>query len=156
VLKIDILTIGRDKDAWVSDGCAHFEKLLSRWAEVRWTVLSSRVPAAALSPDEIRRRQSALLTEKLDKGFTIALADIGAKLDSPALAACLEKWQARCDGRIAFVIGGAHGLDRTLLDRADFVLSLSPMTFSHQLVRLILLEQMYRAFSILHGTDYHK
>lgn len=68
----------------------------------------------------------------------------------------IEKWQTSSKGTITFLIGGPYGLDPSILKRADIVLSLSKLTFSHQLVRLTLLEQLYRAFSILHGTDYHK
>jgi 23S rRNA (pseudouridine1915-N3)-methyltransferase len=131
--------VGKDKDAWITDGCAHFKKLLSRYAEVSWRVLSAEKSASGL-----------------DKGFHIALADKGTDPDSHGLARQLEKWQMRCGGCIEFIIGGAYGLDESVLDRADLVLSLSSLTFSHQLVRLVLLEQLYRAFSILHNTDYHK
>ncbi len=68
----------------------------------------------------------------------------------------LETLQIKSGGTVNFIIGGAYGLDDVILNKADHVLSLSSLTFSHQLVRLILLKQLYRAFTILHGTDYHK
>ena len=109
-----------------------------------------------MSASEVKKREAARILKALDKGFHIALADKSTGLDSHGLARQLEKWQTRCGGCIEFIIGGAYGLDESVLEQAELVLSLSPLTFSHQLVRLVLLEQLYRAFSILHNTDYHK
>jgi len=156
LIKIRLIAIGKDKDTWVSEGCAHYEKLLSRWAEVSWTVLASEKAAKSLNPTQIKKREAPRITEKLGKGLHIALADNGRSYDSGGFAAQLEAWQGRSNGVISFIVGGAFGLDATVIAASDHVLSLSPMTFSHQLVRLVLLEQLYRGFSVLHNTDYHK
>ncbi len=156
MLKVHLICVGKDKDAWITDGCAHFKKLLSRYAEVSWRILSAEKSGSGLSASEVKKREAVRILKALDKGFHIALADKGTDPDSRGLARQLENWQTRCGGCIEFIIGGAYGLDESVLDRADLVLSLSPLTFSHQLVRLVLLEQLYRAFSILHNTDYHK
>lgn len=140
----------------MTDGCAHFEKLLSAFADIQWTIIPSGVLPSSLSATEIKKREGERLGREFGKGIHIALADRGDLMDSPALARRLEKWQMQSAGIISFLIGGAYGLDDAILSRADFVLSLSPLTFSHQLVRLVLLEQLYRAFSILKGTAYHK
>ncbi len=156
MLKITIIAIGKDKDRWVSDGAAHFEKLLGRWCRIGWRVLNSPAKSASLSPDEIKRLEGELLLKEIGQRHTIALVDSGRTLDSREFAAMLEHLQVVAGGEICFVIGGPYGLDPAVLDRAHDRLSLSPLTFSHQLVRLVLLEQLYRGFSILHGTDYHK
>lgn len=156
MIKLRLIAVGKDKDSWVSDGCAHFEKLLSRFADCSWTILPSEKGAKGMPPAEIKKREAVRIAKELKKGLYIALADSGRKLDSVKFAKQLENWQGRSSGVISFIIGGAHGLDASIVNKSDFVLSLSPMTFSHQVVRLVLLEQLYRGFSILHNTDYHK
>jgi len=156
LLKIAVLAIGKDKDRWVTDGAAHFEKLLQRWCRLEWQVIPSPHHSTSLSPDEIKRNEARLIKKRLGTGLTVALADSGRSLDSRGFAGLLERFQTVSGGQVTFVIGGPYGLDQSILSAADDVLSLSPLTFSHQLVRLVLLEQLYRGFSILHGTDYHK
>ena len=156
LLNIRIIAIGKDKNEWLVGGCAHYEKLLTRWCRLSWKILASPKKAASLSPLEIRRLEARLIEKELERGTVIALVDTGDKLDSIAFAQWLEKLPATSPGPMTFVIGGPYGLDEAILKRADRCLSLSPLTFSHQLVRLVLLEQLYRGLSILHGTDYHK
>jgi 23S rRNA (pseudouridine1915-N3)-methyltransferase len=151
-----ILAVGKDKTDWLTRGCAHYEKLLKRWARVSWTYLPGARDAASLSPAEIKKTEAAAILRKLDRAFVVALADRGETMASETVAARLEQWQVRGGGRIDFVVGGAYGLDEAVYRRADFVWSLSPLTFSHQIVRLVLLEQLYRALSILHHHGYHK
>lgn len=156
MIRIRLIAVGKNKDTWVSDGCAHFEKLVSRWADCSWTILPSEKGAKNLTPAEIKKREAVRISKELKKGLTVALADSGLRLDSGEFAKQLEVWQGSSGGVISFIIGGAFGLDASILNGADHVLSLSPMTFSHQVVRLVLLEQLYRGFSILNNTDYHK
>jgi 23S rRNA (pseudouridine1915-N3)-methyltransferase len=156
VLKVTILAIGKDKDRWVTDGAAHYEKLLGRWCRLEWDVVPSPRDSAGKSPDEIKKDEAQRLLARVGDGFVVALADCGRSTDSRQFARLIEQWQISSVGRVTFVIGGPYGLDESVLRRAGVVLSLSPLTFSHQLVRLVLLEQLYRGFSILHGTDYHK
>ena len=155
MLKISIVAVGRDKDRWVTGGIAHFTKLLSRWASVTIESPTIKTPAS-LSPGEIMDREISVLESYIGSGTTIALSDRGEAYDSPEFARWLERLQSSSGGQVNFLIGGPYGLAQSILDRADYILSLSPLTFSHQLVRLVLLEQLYRGLSILHGTDYHK
>ena len=150
------MVVGKDKDGWVTDGINHYLKLLSRFAKTDLIVLPGLKSASSLSSSEIKSAELAQITKKLGKGMLVALTDAGKKMDSAAFARWLAKSQVIRHGEVTFVIGGAYGLDEQFLNSADFLLSLSPLTFSHQLVRLILLEQLYRGFSIIHGTDYHK
>ena len=156
MLKIQIVAVGKDKDHWVSDGCSHFEKMLSGFADIQWKIISSSTTSSSISASEIKKREGERLIKEFGKGINIALADRGELMDSPALAKKLERWQIQSKGMVSFFIGGAYGLDDTILNRSDLVLSLSSLTFSHQLIRLVLLEQLFRAFSILKGTAYHK
>lgn len=156
LLRIRIIAVGKNKNRWVDEGCAHFEKLLSRFADISWRIVLPPKEAPFLTPAEIRKKEGQLLQKEFAKGVHVALADKGRKTDTPAFAKTIETFQVTGRGTVNFIIGGPHGLDDAVLDKADYVLSLSSLTFSHQLVRLILLEQLYRAFSILHGTDYHK
>jgi len=156
LLNINIILIGKNKDTWVTEGCAHYEKLLSKYSKLKWTVIVPPKKLSYLSPDELKSKEGALILQKVVKGTIIALADSGKKYDSHRFASLLERLQISSGGTINLIIGGAFGLDKIVLDNADMIVSLSPLTFSHQLVRMVMLEQLYRAFSILHNTDYHK
>ena len=156
MLKIKIIAVGKDKDRWTSDGCDHYAKLLSRFASVQIKLLPTVKSSASLSPNEIRASEAERIEKEVSRGYRIALSDHGTTMDSIGFARVLEKLHTQSSGLITLLIGGAHGLDDRVIKRADMVLSLSEMTFSHQLIRLVLLEQLYRAFSIIHGTAYHK
>lgn len=156
MIKITIVAIGKDKDKWVADGSEHFVKLLSRYATIEFKFLANIKSSASLSPAEIKKQEAKELIKHLDKAYNIALSDAGQKFDSIKFASRWQKILQSSQSRINFIIGGPYGLDDEILNMADFKLSLSPMTFSHQLVRLVLLEQIYRAFSIINNTDYHK
>lgn len=155
MLRIRVVSIGKDKDRWVSDALAHFEKQLRRYARIEWINVAG-AKSANLSPDEQKREEADQLRKHVDGHFTIALSDRGQSVDSHAFAKLLESWQTRCRGDLTFVIGGPYGIADDLLSAADEVLSLSPLTFSHQLVRLVLAEQLFRGLDILHGGSYHK
>ena len=156
MIKLDIVSIGKDKDAWISEGVDHYLKLLSKYASITLKTLADVKASASLSPAELKRKQAVVLEKEIADGYVVALADRGRRYDSIQFSRLLEKLQTISGGRIVFVIGGAYGLDESLLNRADLVLSLSALTFSHQLVRLVLLEQLYRGFNLLSGGSYHK
>jgi 23S rRNA (pseudouridine1915-N3)-methyltransferase len=152
---IHIIAVGKDKDAWVNDGISHYTKLLGRWCDVEWTLV---VPKRTTQQDakSVRKLEADLALPKLSHRPIIALSDSGKSLDTISFSKQVSQWQVRGGGKMTFVIGGPYGLDQRVLETADTVVSLSPLTFSHQVVRLVLMEQVYRAFSILHHTDYHK
>lgn len=156
MIKIKVVAVGKDKDPWVTEGCEHLLTLLRKHANMHMALLPSPKGTASLPPGEIMAREASLIEPHLSRGLIVALIDTGKQFDSPSFAKQLERWQTTCDGQITFLIGGAYGLDQRLLTRAHHLLSLSPLTFSHQLVRVVLLEQLYRAFSILSGSPYHK
>ncbi|MBN1212933.1 MAG: 23S rRNA (pseudouridine(1915)-N(3))-methyltransferase RlmH [candidate division Zixibacteria bacterium] len=156
MVKIRVIASGRDKDKWLAEGVNHFLKLLGRYAAIEIKNLSSPRYPDSLSPVDIKKKEAARFEKEFKGGYFIALSDRGQKKDSLEFAGLLERVQVQNRGPINFLIGGPYGLDESILRKADLVLSLSELTFSHQLVRLVLLEQLYRGFSILHGSSYHK
>jgi 23S rRNA (pseudouridine1915-N3)-methyltransferase len=132
-------------------------ELLARYnARLRPALTVTEVPEARGTPAEAKRREAAALLAALpDAAFVVALDQAGEAPDSATLAARLERWLGL--GRpLCFVIGGAEGLDATVIARADFVLSLGALTWPHMLVRALLAEQLYRARSIASGHPYHR
>ena len=156
LLKIRIIALGKNKERWITAGVEHYLTLLSRFASVSIDIVPAPKTSSSLPPAQIRRKESALLAGKRSGGYCIALSEKGKQYDSLAFSQLIDKLQVTGGGKIEFLIGGAYGMDDQLLSEADDILSLSDLTFPHQLVRLILLEQIYRAFSILNNTSYHK
>lgn len=156
MVKIRVIASGRDKNKWLTEGVHHYLKLLGRYASIEIKNLPSPRAAASLSPAEIKKKEAARFEKEFKGGYFIALSDRGQKKDSHRFARLLEQIQTQNRGPITFLIGGPYGLDDSILKKTDLILSLSELTFSHQLVRLVLLEQLYRSFSILHGSSYHK
>jgi len=155
LLKVKIITVGQDKDNWVSESCQHFQKLLKKYCRLNIITITSLKLSNSLSPDEIKKKELKVIKNKLSNGLIIALSDKGKEFDSHSFAKQMEKWQTQ-NSTLQFIIGGAYGLDASFLKSTNTILSLSKLTFSHQLIRPILLEQLFRAFSIIHNTDYHK
>lgn len=156
MLKINIIAVGRQKDPWVEQGCDHYLKLLSRFAGVAVTIIPPARSSSSFTPREIKKQESLLITKRLPKGYLVGLSEKGQEHSSESFGKLLEKWHTISSGSVTFVIGGAFGLDKEFLTGCDYLLSLSEMTFPHQLARLVLLEQLYRGFTILNNTDYHK
>lgn len=156
MLKVQIVAFGKNKDDWVKEGIEHYLKLLGRFAQVSIRIIPNLNKSKNLSPGEIKKLEAVEILKTIDDHYLVALSDSGKSYDSIDFSKKIMSWQTSGNSSITFLIGGAYGLDKKILDRADFVLSLSPMTFSHQIVRMVLLEQLYRAFSILGGSDYHK
>jgi 23S rRNA (pseudouridine1915-N3)-methyltransferase len=148
---MQILAVGRLRDSPEA-------VLVSRYAtRIRPKLLITEIAdALGGSPAEIKRREStALLAALPPKAFAVTLDMAGDMPDSPAFAALLDRWLGL--GRpVCFLIGGAEGLDRNILDRADFVLSLGRLTWPHALARAMLAEQLYRARAIATGHPYHR
>lgn len=146
-----MLAIGKKHEAWVADGIARYEKRLRKPFDANWQLL----PHSAREGEAARAEESDRILAKVDSGaFLVLLDERGKNVDSPALAATLQG--AFDSGRhVAVVIGGAYGVDDRVRQRADFVWSLSKLVFPHQLVRLILAEQLYRAQEIAAGRPYH-
>ncbi|KAM9861964.1 23S rRNA (pseudouridine(1915)-N(3))-methyltransferase RlmH [Leucobacter sp. BZR 635] len=148
---IRVLAVGKKHESWVSDGIDRYEKRLRKPFDVSWQLL----PHSAREGDAARSEESERILQKVDRdAFLVLLDERGHNVDSPALA---TRMQAAFDGgkQIVIVIGGAYGVDDEVRARANFQWSLSKLVFPHQLVRLILAEQLYRAQEIAGGRPYH-
>ncbi|MDE2581193.1 MAG: 23S rRNA (pseudouridine(1915)-N(3))-methyltransferase RlmH [Rhodospirillales bacterium] len=147
---LHVIAIGRLRDG---PEAALFARYAGR---TRPRLLLSELSEARGAPAETKRRESAALLAALPAGaFVVALDPGGTAPDSMELAALLERWLGR-GGPVAFLIGGAEGLDGTVLARADYALSLGKLTWPHLLARAMLAEQLYRARSIATGHPYHR
>ena len=150
-----LTAVGRVKNAALRDACEDYENRTRRY--VKLEVLEVRDGGRTdRDADGARRKEADALLRAIPRGArVIALSRTGRSLSSVGLAERLGQWK-REDRDVAFVLGGAHGLDATVLDAAESQLSLSSMTLPHELARLTLLEQLYRACTILKGEPYHK
>lgn len=160
MMKTTIISVGKIKEAFYREAIAEYCKRLSAYCklEIR-EVADEKTPdhAAAELETQIKDKEGERILKLLDeKTYVCALAIDGKKYDSPSLAGHLEKLMVSGVSNITFVIGGSLGLSEQVLKRADEKLSFSDMTFPHQLMRVILLEQIYRCFKIQHHEPYHK
>ena len=150
-MSIKILAVGKKHESWVSDGIDRYEKRLRKPFDVSWQLL----PHSSRSGDEARHEESQRILQRVDRdAFVVLLDERGKNVDSPALAAELQG-AVGAGKQIVVIIGGAYGVGDDVRARANFVWSLSKLVFPHQLVRLILAEQLYRAQEIAGGRPYH-
>lgn len=159
-MRITILAVGKVRERYLTDGIAEYLKRLGRYATVQIVEVAEEQAPETLSAAEqaqVKAREGERLRKSLREGqYVIALDIAGKPLSSEALAAHLEALCTAGRGDIVFLIGGSLGLDDATLHRADLRLSFGPMTFPHQLIRLMLAEQVYRAFRIMKNAPYHK
>ena len=150
-MSVGILAVGKKHEPWVTDGIQRYEKRLRKPFDVSWQLL----PHSSREGDAARAEESERILSRVDRdAYLVLLDERGRNVDSPTLA---RRLQGAFDaGRaVTVVIGGAYGVDDRVRDRADFVWSLSQLVFPHQLVRLILAEQLYRAQEIAGNRPYH-
>jgi 23S rRNA (pseudouridine1915-N3)-methyltransferase len=157
---IHIISVGKLKERYLTQGIAEYAKRLSSYAKMDITEVPDEKAPEHLSEQEaerIKQKEGERILAKIpDDAYVIALAIEGKMKSSEQFAESLDKLATYGKSKIAFVIGGSLGLSKQVMERADEVLSFSRMTFPHQLMRLILLEQIYRAFRINRGEPYHK
>ena len=159
-MQIRVLAVGKLKEQYLVEGIEEYSKRLRRYERLEIVELraeSFSEPLSAKEVEEILRREGErLLKEIKPRSFFVALDRGGRALSSEELAEEIQRAALAGSSQLVFVIGGSLGLDERVLKRADLVLSFSKFTFPHQLMRLILLEQIYRAFTILNNERYHK
>lgn len=159
-MNIDIVCVGKVKERYLRDAIDEYRKRLSRFAKVDVIeVADEKTPEHASDTlnAQIKEKEGERILKHLrDGAFVVALAIEGDQLTSEQLAARIAQWGLHGVSHLQFVIGGSLGLDPRVLRRANMPLSFSKMTFSHQLMRVILLEQIYRAFKINAHEPYHK
>lgn len=159
-MEIRIISVGKIKEKYLTDGIAEYAKRLSRYCRLTFCqVADEKTPdkASEALNDQIRQTEGERLMKHIrEQDYVIALAIEGRMLDSPALSEMIGRLAVEGKSSLAFVIGGSLGLSQEVLKRADFKLSFSRMTFPHQLMQMILLEQIYRGYRILNHEPYHK
>lgn len=160
-MKITILTVGKVKEKFYIDAIGEYTKRLSRYCKANIIeVVDEKTPdgASSVVENQIKEKEGERLLHYLDNenAYVIALAIDGKMLDSVELSDKIAGLGVNGISHIIFVIGGSLGLDERVMKRADFKLSFSKMTFPHQLMRVILLEQIYRSYRIMNHEPYHK
>ena len=159
-MKITLITVGKIKEKYFTDAIAEYAKRLSRYCKLEIVeVADEKTPdgASEALENQIKEKEGERILSKIPDGaYVIALAIEGKQLDSEELAEKMEKWNVNGVSHLIFIIGGSLGLTPKVLNRADFKLSFSKMTFPHQLMRVVLLEQIYRSFRIRNNEPYHK
>lgn len=150
-MSIRILTIGKKHESWIKDGVERYQKRLRKPFDVEWVFL----PHTTLSINRARQEESERLLFKVHPDdFVILLDEKGKNVTSPEISKIILS-QVILSKNIVIMIGGAYGVNETVHQRANFVWSLSKLVFPHQLVRLILAEQLYRAQEIANNNPYH-
>ncbi len=159
-MNITFVTVGKIKEKYFRDAVAEYQKRLSKYCKLEIVeVADGKTPDRASETEEaqIKQKEAARILKAVrDNAYCIALAIDGKKRDSVNLAAHIEQLGLSGKSHLVFVIGGSLGLHESVTQRADETLSFSDMTFPHQLMRVILMEQIYRCFRILNGEPYHK
>lgn len=155
-MKIQFWSIGKVHESYVKEGIDMFTKRISNYFPVQWDIIPMPKNAGMMSEMDIKKKEGEMLLGLLQKDdFLVVLDEGGKQLNSEGLAGFLQKRANESKKNIVFLIGGAYGVSEAILELADFKWSLSPLVFPHQLVRLILAEQFYRACTILRNEKYH-
>ena len=154
------MTVGKVKETYFRDAIAEYAKRLSRYCKLEIIeVADEKTPdkASETEEEQIKQKEADRILKNIrEDSYCIALAIEGKKMDSVSLARNIERLGLNGKSNIVFVIGGSLGLHQSVLKRADDKLSFSDMTFPHQLMRVILLEQIYRSYRIINKEPYHK
>lgn len=159
-MKVTIITVGKIKEKYLKDAIAEYTKRLSKYCKLEIVeVADEKTPdnASEVVEDAIRSKEAERILKYVkDDAFVITLEIGGKMLSSEELADKIDKLGVQGTSHIIFIIGGSIGLGKEVLAKSDYALSFSKMTFPHQLMRVILLEQIYRSYRIINGEPYHK
>lgn len=151
-----LIVIGKTKSKFLLDGESEYQKRLKHYCKFSELIISDIKNAGKLSKKELKEREGNLILESIkNSDYVILLDDKGITLSSIEFSEFLNKKMASSTNELVFIIGGAFGFSESVYQRANIKLSLSKMTFSHQMVRLIFKEQLYRAFTIIKNEKYH-
>lgn len=155
-MKIECWYIGKTSEAYLQEGCKIFETRVKRFLPFETSLIQNVKSTKNSKGDQIKKLEAQKILSKLNSDdYLILLDERGKEYSSRQLAEQLNKWMLLSQRRVIFLIGGAFGFDQSIYDRANAKLSLSKLTFSHQMIRLFFLEQLYRAMSILKNQPYH-
>ena len=159
-MKITVLTVGKIKEKYLRDAIVEYTKRLSRYCKLEIIeVADEKTPdnASENAEEMIRQKEAERLLKYIREDAYLITLEIGGKqLTSEEFSEKIEKLGIQRTSHIIFVIGGSIGIGKAVLEKSDYALSFSKMTFPHQLMRVILLEQIYRGYRIMSGEPYHK
>ena len=157
MIKIRIIVVDRTRCPFLAEGEAFYLKRLQRYAQLEWIeVKPVKMTKGRPEAEILNLEGQTMICKRASKDYLVVLDRSGRQYASEEFAGCLEKAALNAGGGITFMIGGPLGLSKEVLSKADEILSLSTFTFTHEMSRVILLEQIYRAFTILKGEKYHK
>ena len=160
MMNVHIICVGKLKEKFYADAVSEYQKRLSPFCRLTILELPEEKlppnPSQALIDAALRREAEAIRAKVPPRARTVALCIEGQMLSSQELAKRLQTWEIGPSNQLCFLIGSSYGLDESLKAQAHVRLSMSPMTFPHHLARVMLLEQIYRAFQINAGSPYHK
>ena len=155
-MKLQFWAIGKNHEPYIKSGVEDFSKRIGHYYPVKWNIIPVPKNSGMLSEMDLRRQEGETILEWLGKDdYLIALDERGKQMTSEGLAKFLQKKSNESRKQLIFLIGGAYGIDDMVLKRAQLTWSLSMLTFPHQMVRLILAEQVYRACTIIRNEKYH-
>jgi 23S rRNA (pseudouridine1915-N3)-methyltransferase len=155
-MKIECWAIGKSHESYITEGVSDFTRRIENYYPVAWRLFSLKKNTGNFSTLKLKQEESALILAAIKtEDWLVTLDENGKSLSSRELAAFIQDRGNERVKKLIFLIGGAYGLDETLLKKSKFVWSLSELTFPHQLVRLLLAEQIYRACSISRNENYH-
>jgi 23S rRNA (pseudouridine1915-N3)-methyltransferase len=155
-MKITFITVGKTEDAYLKEGIEKYVKRLKHYTRLTIVEMDELKNTKALTREQQKAKEAELILKKiLPLDHLILLDENGMELSSTQFAAYIDKKALGSVSNMVFVVGGPYGFDQSVYERANDKLSLSAMTFSHQMVRLFFVEQLYRAFTILKGEPYH-
>lgn len=159
-MRISLITVGKIKEKYLRDAIAEYSKRLSRYCKLEMIeVMDEKTPDHASQAVEkgIRDKEAERILKYIKEGsYIITLEILGKQVTSEELADKINRLGIQGESHLVFIIGGSLGLGEEILKRSDYALSFSKMTFPHQLMRVILLEQIYRSYRIINGEPYHK
>lgn len=155
-MKISLWSIGKPHEAYVKAGIEDFTKRIGKYYPVEWQVIAPPKNAGLMSEMDLKKKEAEIVLQALrPDDYLVALDERGKGFNSESLARFLQQRANESVRQVVFLIGGAYGLDEQVWKRANQLWSLSDLTFPHQLVRLILAEQVYRACTIIRNEKYH-
>ena len=155
IMKLQFWCIGKNHEQYIKEGVQDFTQRISKYFPVEWTIIPVPKNAGMMSEMDLRKKEGEIILNWLKEEYLVALDEHGKQMSSEQLAGFIQARANESTKAIVFVIGGAFGLDEAIIKRADYKWSLSKLTFPHQLVRLILAEQVYRACTIMRNEKYH-
>jgi 23S rRNA (pseudouridine1915-N3)-methyltransferase len=155
-MKLHFWSIGKAHDSYVKEGVDLFTKRITNYYPVEWIILSMPKNSATLSETDLKKKEGEMVLNNLQKeDYLVLLDERGKQLKSEGVAQLIQSRANESVKNIIFLIGGAYGVSDSVAQRSNFTWSLSPLVFPHQLVRLVLAEQIYRACSINRNEKYH-